>query len=136
MQNRSQMREKAMIVLYQIEVYKESKIKYDINNVIKEVVKTDNEFVKDLVYGVTTYENDIDKLANKYLNKWTIDRLGDTDKSILRIGIFELVYTKTPQIVCINEAVDLAKKYSDDKVQGMINACLDKIYHEEANDER
>ena len=45
------------------------------------------------------------------------------------MGIYELLYTNTPDIVCINEAIELAKSYSDDKVKNMINGVLDKIYH-------
>ena len=93
----------------------------------------DNEFVKDMVYGVVTNINQIDELANKYLNKWTIDRLGNTDQSILRMGIYELLYTDTPDIVAINEAVELAKSYSDDDVKNMINGVLDKLYHDKVD---
>ena len=70
------------------------------------------------------------KNANKYLNKWTIDRLGNTDQAILRMGIFEILYMDTPDIVAINEAVELAKNYSDDDVKNMINAVLDNVYKE------
>lgn len=118
-----------MTILYQIEVYTKNKMEYDTDSVIKENVEIENEFVKEVVYGVITYKNDIDALANTYLNNWTIDRLGNTDKAILRMGIYELIYTDTPDIVCINEATELAKYYSDDKVKNMINAVLDKIYH-------
>lgn len=126
---RSELRKKIMTILYQINVYKTNKIDYDIDTIIKEVLDIDNEFVKDTVYGVITYQNEINKLANKYLDGWTIDRLGNTDKAILQIGIYELIYTDTPDIVCINEAVELAKVYSDDSVRKMINGVLDKIYH-------
>lgn len=118
-----------MTILYQKNVYDKNKMKYDINDIIKEVLPIDNEFVKDIVYGVTTYQNEIDELANRYLTGWTIDRLGNTDQAILRMGIYELLYTDTPEIVSINEAVELAKAYSDDDVRKMINATLDKIYH-------
>ena len=47
------------------------------------------------------------------------------------MGIYELLYTNTPEVVAINEAVELSKKYSDDKVKNMINGVLDKVYHEE-----
>ena len=129
MENRSESRKKIMTILYQMSVYDKNKMKYEIEDVIKEVSEFDSEFIKEIVYGVVTYKNDIDKLANKYLNNWTIDRLGNTDIAILRMGIYELMYTDTPDIVCINEAVELAKAYSDDDVRKMINACLDKIYH-------
>lgn len=126
--NRSELRKQAMTILYQIEVYQKNKIKYDILEVMNEVCEVDSEFVKEIVFGVTTYLNEIDDIANKYLNNWTIDRLGSTDKAILRIGIFELLYTDTPDVVAINEAIELAKMYSDDDVRKMINGVLDKVY--------
>lgn len=127
--NRSELRKKIMTILYQVNIYKNNKINYNLDNVINEVIEIDNEFVKDVVYGVTTYQTEIDKLADKYLDGWTIDRLGNTDRAILEIGIYELIYTDTPDIVCINEAIELAKLYSDDDVRRMINGVLDKIYH-------
>ena len=127
--NRSELRKKIMTILYQINIYEKNKIKFDVDSVIKEVCEIDNEFVKDMVYGVITYKNDIDELANKYLNNWTRDRLGNTDQAILRMGIYELVYTDTPEVVAINEAIELAKLYSDDDVKNMINGVMDKIYH-------
>lgn len=133
--NRSELRKKIMTILYQISIYEQNKLKYDIEKIIKEVSEIENEFIKDTVYGVLTYKNEIDELANKYLKDWTIDRLGSTDQSILRIGIYELVYTDTPAIVAINEAVELAKLYSDDDVRKMINASLDKLYHEREDNE-
>lgn len=126
---RSELRVKIMTILYQINVYEKNKMKYDVESIIKEVCEIENEFVKEIVYGVITYKNDIDKIANESLNNWTIDRLGNTDAAILRMGIYELLYTDTPDVVCINEAVELAKSYSDDEVRKMINGVLDKIYH-------
>lgn len=128
--NRSELRKKIMTILYQINIYKANKMEYNVDDILKEVLEIDNEFVKETVYGVITYQKEINELANKYLEGWTIDRLGNTDKAILQIGIYELMYTKTPEIVCINEAVELAKSYSDDSVRKMINSVLDKIYHE------
>lgn len=127
--SRSELRQKIMTILYQMNVYDKNKMKYNVDEIIKEVSPIDNEFIKDVVYGVITYKNDIDALANKNLIGWTIDRLGNTDQAILRMGIYELLYTDTPDIVCINEAVELAKTFSDDDVKNMINGVLDKIYH-------
>lgn len=135
MENRTELREKCMTILYQIEVYSKNKIEFNTQDVIKKNIDIDNEFVKEIVYGVLTYKNDIDKLVNKYMTDWTIDRLGNTDIVIMRIGVFELMYTDTPSVVAINEAIELSKKYSDDSVRKMINGVLDKIYHEEKADE-
>jgi len=132
---RSQLREKIMTILYQINVYSTNKIEYQVDDIIKEVNPIDNEFVKDIVYGVITKKEELDVIANNYLNKWTIDRLGNTDQSIIRMAIYELLYTKTPGVVVINEAVELAKTYSDDDVKNMINGILDKIYKERIDNE-
>ena len=132
---RSELRKKAMTILYQMNVYDANKVSYQVEDIIKNILEIDNEFVKDIVYGVITYKKDIDDLANKNLSNWTIDRLGNTDQAILRMAIYELLYTKTPEIVVINEAVELAKSYSDDKVKNMINGVLDKIYHEKVDHE-
>ena len=127
---RSELRKIIMTVLYQISIYETNKIKYDVNEVIKESLEVENEFVNDVVFGVLKNKNDIDELANKHLKDWSIDRLGKTDQAILRIGIYEINYTDTPDVVCINEAVELAKEYSDEKVKNMINAVLDGIMHD------
>ena len=129
-ETRSELRRKCMTILYQMIVYDKEHMKYDVSDIINEVCPVENEFVKEIVYGVLTYKNEIDRIANEYLEGWTIDRLGNTDIAILRMGIFELLYTDTPSIVAINEAIELAKKYSDDSVRKMINGVLDKVYHE------
>ena len=137
--NRTITRENAMRVLYQIFLYKKNKIDYTTNGVIEEymdnipleehkIINTD--FLKELVEGVLNNINDIDYNISKYLENWTIDRLGLTDQAIIRISVYELLYTNTPNLVCINEAIELSKKYSDEKVSKMINGVLDKIYHE------
>ncbi|MCI5836012.1 MAG: transcription antitermination factor NusB [Firmicutes bacterium] len=128
--SRSELRKIIMTILYQKSIYEKNKINFTIDNLISSALEIDNEFVKDTVYGVITYQNEIDKLINKYLNNWTIDRLGYTDQAILRLATYELMYTDTPSVVAINEAILLSKQYSDDDVRKMINATLDKIYHD------
>ena len=128
---RSELREKAMVILYQIEILKNQKIDFNVEEIISENLEIDNDFVRELVYGVTTHQTEIDELANKYMKNWTIDRIDKTGAQILRIGIYEMLYEdETPDIVAINEAIELAKKYSDDNVRKMINAILDKIVNE------
>ncbi len=127
---RSELREKCMIILYQYDVMKSNKINIELDEIIKENMEIENEFVKDIVYGVVTHLEELDSLANSHIKDWTIDRLDKTGSSILRIALFELNYMDTPEVVVINEAIELAKKYSDDAVRKMINAVLDKIIRE------
>ena len=127
---RSELREKCMVILYQNEIINNEKNNTPIEDIIKENLEIKSDFVDTIVKGVLEHKAEIDEIANKYMNDWTIDRLDKTGASILRMGIYELKYTDTPEIVVINEAVELAKKYSDDSVRKMINAVLDKIIKE------
>ena len=133
--NRTEAREKIMIILYQIDLYVKDNIPYDLENVFHENLEMDNKFVRDVVNGVLEKRENIDKVITKYLDNWDLDRLGKTDRAILRLSTYEMLYYSTPKIVVINEAVELAKKYSDDKVVKLINAVLDKIRdNEEVNE--
>lgn len=136
MKNRSELREVAMKVLYQVYIFQDSNQEYDAAELIKEQLEVENEFVNELVFNIIDKQKEINKLANKYLVDWNINRLSKVDKAILSIGIYELMYTETPSVVAINEAVELSKKYSDEKVTKMMNAALDKIYHNEETNER
>lgn len=131
MKKRSELREIIMKVVYQVSILEDTNLEYDINELIKEQLEVENEFVNVSVEGIVEHKEDIYELANKYLNDWTMDRLNKVDQAILALGIYELVYTDTPSIVAINEAIELSKIYSDEAVTKMINGVLDKIYHEE-----
>jgi N utilization substance protein B len=133
---RTEAREKIMIILYQIDLYKKEHMEYNVEDVIKENLEIDNKYVHDIVNGVLENQEKIDKIINKYLEKWTLNRLGKTDASILRLATYEMLYYDTPALVVLNEAIELAKKYSDDKVVALVNAVLDKIRdNEEINGE-
>ena len=131
MKNRSELREVIIKVLYQIYIMESGNIEYSLNDLIKEQLEVENDFVNETVDGVIKNQNDISSLANKYLVDWDINRLSKVDKAIISLGVYELKYTETPSVVAINEAIELSKKYSDEKVTKMINATLDKIYHNE-----
>ena len=131
MKNRSELREVIMKVIYQISIYEETSIDYDIGDLIKEQLEVKNDFVNETIDGIISNKSKLVELANKYLKDWTIDRLNKVDQAILLLGIYELMYTDTPSVVSINEAIELSKKYSEESVTKMINGVLDKIYHEE-----
>ena len=128
--NRNESRVIIMTILYQIFMYQRDNINYDIDEVINDNLKIDNLFVKDMVNGVLEDKEKLYEIANRNLKDWNMSRLGLTDQAILCLGLYELLYTDTPDIVAINEAVELAKSYSDDKVKNMINKVLDNVYHE------
>ena len=120
-----------MKIIYQVNMFEESKLDYNLNDLIKEQLEVENDFVNETIDGIIKNKEKIDSLANKYLKDWTMERLNKVDQAIISLGIYELMYTDTPSIVAINEAIELSKKYSDDAVTKMNNEILDKIFHEE-----
>ena len=125
---RSELRDIIAHVLYEGYILDNANVKYDMKELIKEELEVENDFVNEMVYGVHEKQEEINKIANEYLIDWEIDRLSKVDKAVLSLGIYELLYTKTPPVVAINEAIELAHKYSDEKVVKMINGTLDRIY--------
>ena len=120
----------AMTIIYQMDLCKRKKINYTKEELLTEYNEVMNDFALSIIDGVVEHEEELIDIANKYLNNWNISRLGLTDAAIIKIAIYELLYTDTPKKVCIDEAIELAKDYSDEKVVGMINGVLDKVYHQ------
>ena len=132
---RHELRYKAMTILYQAFLYDSNNIEYNISDIISEQLEEESKFVNNLVKGVIEHIIEIDELANRYLEDWDILRLGFTDQAIIRMGIYEILWTDTPDVTCIDEAVELAHEYSDEKVFKMINGVLDKVYRSKENNE-
>lgn len=130
MKNRSELREVIMKVLYQVFLFQESTLEYNLDDLIHEQLEVENTFVDECVHGVLDNQENLRKMANDSLQGWSLDRLNKVDQAILLLGIYELIHTDTPSVVCINEAIELSKKYSDEAVTKMINGVLDTIYHE------
>ena len=128
MKTRSELRDVIVHVLYESYILDIAKITYNINDLIKEELETKNDFVNETISGVLSNQKKLEEIANTYLLDWDINRLSKVDKAILSLGIYELLYTNTPPVVAINEAIELSHKYSDEKVVKMINGTLDRIY--------
>ena len=89
-----------------------------------------NPFVQELVLGVKHNLAKIDEVISKNLKKWSIDRLSYVDRAIVRLAVYELLETKTPASVIIDEAIEITKEYSnlDDEAQSKFtNRLLDDI---------
>lgn len=85
-------------------------------------------FVKDLVLGTLEYADEADKTFSPLLEGWTIERLPTIDRLLLEMGTFELrCRPQTPRAVVINEAVELAKKFSTDDSKRFVNGVLSAV---------
>ena len=128
--NRSQARELAFKLLYQIEIQKEIS-KEDItmffeNNQIDS--KEAQEYIEDVINGISMEAKDITQEIEKNLKQdWEIDRISKINLALLKLAIYEIKYKKLPFKVVINEVVELAKKYGEETSKFFINGILASI---------
>lgn len=127
---KSEARVVIMTILYQVFMYQKNNIDYNLDEVFTNNLEIDNLYVKETVRGILDKKDELYSVADSKLKSWNMTRLGLTDQAILCLGLYELLYTNTPDVVAINESIELAKKYSDDKVKNMINGVLDNVYKE------
>ena len=128
--NRSQSREQAFKLLYQIEIQKEISNE-DIalffeNNQIKS--KEAMDYIEDVVKGTQKENKTIVKEIEKNLKQdWTIDRISKINLALLKLAIYEIKYKNLPYKVVINEVVELAKKYGEETSKVFINGVLASV---------
>ena len=131
--NRSAIRELTFKLLYSNEIQKDmDEEQIDIflneNNIESEEQKNS---IKETFNGIKKYEKEIRELISENLKEnWTFDRISKIDVAILKLAIYELIYSKIPYKVVINEAVEIAKKYGDDSAKSFINGVLASIVKE------
>ena len=89
-------------------------------------------YAERLVQGVAEHGAEIDELISRYAEDWTLARMPPVDRSLLRLGVLELLHLDTPPAVTINEAVDLAKQYSTADSGRFVNGILGRIAREVA----
>jgi N utilization substance protein B len=122
-------RDSAMKLLYQLEIQKEFRVE-SVDSLLEESLneRLDKHYIETAVKGVIRNVYNIDNIIMKNLVRWKIDRISKVDLSILRLAIFEILHmNEIPASVSINEAVELAKKYSSKESASFINGLLGKV---------
>ena len=131
MSARSKARKHSLDILYEADIRKSDAIAIiDSRLAISEDAELPpvREYTKVLVGGVSEHKRKIDELIATYIQGWDIDRLAVVDRNILRIAIFEILYTSDiPEAVAIDEALTLAKDLSTEESAGYIHGVLAKI---------
>ncbi|MDC0336435.1 transcription antitermination factor NusB [Pseudodesulfovibrio sp.] len=89
--------------------------------------ETARDFAHDLVMGVDANRTDIDATIQKHSQHWKIERIAMVEVSILRLSLYEMLYTDIPVRAAINEAIELSKEFGDDKSRGFVNGILDGV---------
>ncbi len=91
----------------------------------------DQGFVDSLVTGIVKHVGDLDKYIIKYATEWPLDQITVVDRNVLRLGIYELLYTDVPPRVVINESIEVAKSFGGDSSGKFVNGVLGALYADE-----
>lgn len=129
--NRKLSREKTMELLFGMTLSKDSieeAVEGFIDNYEGDIKEIDLTYVKQALIGIENNKEAIDKIIEENLHNWKLERISKVNLSILRLSTYEVLYdTEIPRSVAINEALEIARRYSDEKSVGFINGVLDKI---------
>jgi transcription antitermination protein NusB len=82
------------------------------------------EFAEYIIRNTILHEEEIDRLIDKYSKNWSIERLAITDKSLLRMGIFEILFTETPAAIIMDEIIEITKRFCSESSSKFINGVL------------
>ena len=132
--NRKKSREKAMELLFSLTLSKDSveeAMEVFVDNYEENIKELDLDYIKALLEGVEANKNEIDSIIERNLQNWKLDRISKINLTILRVGVYEIVFDENiPKKVALNEAIELGKIYSDEKSVSFINGVLDKVLKE------
>ncbi len=132
--NRSKAREESFKLLYSLQISKDVNLDEQIKIFLQEEEIEDEDaisYIENIIKGVNENEKDIEEKVEKNIKEdWTLSRISKIDLTLLKLGIYEIIYTKLPYKVVINEVVELAKTYGDDSSKSFINGVLASIVKE------
>jgi len=125
---RHQVRETIVGILYASDIGNDGIEKF-VDDIFEEkkIRNRQLEFAKELYDGVKTELESIDEVVNSYLKEWSLSEIGNIERAILRLGAYEILYSKIDNAVAINEAIELSKKLCSDTSPRFINGVLDSI---------
>ena len=125
--NRTIAREISLQALFQQDLT-DSK-KEDLDDLLAEAAEGERGYARALVTGVLENKQELDSRISEVTANWKLERIAAVDRAILRLGLYELLeMAEVPPKVVINEAVELAKKFSTEKSGAFVNGVLDRIY--------
>lgn len=133
--NRSAMRENAFKLIYSLEIQVNADIQeqidlyFEANEIVDEETQ---KYISNAINGINNHKDEIVQyIENNLKEDWKLSRISKIDLSILKLAIYEIKYTDVPYKVAINEAVELAKRYGEDKSKNFVNGVLASVVKEE-----
>ena len=136
MPRRSRAREVVLQILYQDDLNPDAQ-QQTADSFLVSRLHADEEltaFARSLLSGVRRNRGELDQLLTKTAENWSLERMAVTDRNVLRLGTFEILYTETPDRVAINEAVELAKRFGTDQSAQFVNGILDRFLQDRGSE--
>ena len=128
---RTEAREEAFKLLYSLQIMTEKNIEEQVKIFLDENEINDQEaikYIRNIIEGTNKENDKIEALISENIkDDWDIKRISKIDLALLKLGIFEIVYSKLPYKVVINEVVELSKKYGDDNSKSFVNGVLASV---------
>jgi N utilization substance protein B len=132
MTGRSRAREVVLQILYQDDLNPDADPKA-IEDFMRQRLKTNAqliEFARSLLSGVRRNRQELDAMLARCAANWSLERMAVTDRNVIRLGAYEMLYTTTPAPVVIDEAVELAKRFGAKQSAQFVNGVLDRFLHD------
>lgn len=128
--SRREARKEIVGLLFETEFKKEEGAQEILALAVEDRELPDDEYIKKAYLGICEKLSDIDALINKHAHGWKTQRMTRVSLSVLRLCVYEMLYEEIPYAVSINEAVELAKLFDDDKAKSFINGILNSVKNE------
>jgi len=135
MPRRSRAREVALQILFEDDVNPRATVAETKNFLAARLKSPDLEkFCFSLIMGIRRNQEELDAILAKTAENWSLSRMASTDRNVLRLGAYEVLYTETPSHAAINEAVELAKRFGNANSAPFVNGILDRLLHHHSGD--
>ena len=130
MLNRKQSREAVFGLVYELDFNREYEVDEIYHNALELREIEENEYIKETFFGIYANIAEIDSLIEEKSRGWKMDRISKVSRAAMRLCAYEIKYTEIPFNIAINEALEIVKKYDDEKARGFVNGILNSITEE------
>lgn len=125
--SRKEARRILFALLFETEFKPEESPESIYNSALEDRSLPEDEYIKSVFFGICEKSAELDAIISKYAKGWRADRLSKVSRSIIRLSVYEILYADIPANVSVSEAVDIAKKFGEDKARAFVNGVLASI---------
>ncbi len=125
--SRKEARRTLFALLFETEFKTEESPEMIYNSALEDRHIPEDEYIKSVFFGICEKSAELDTIISKYAKGWRADRLSKVSRSVIRLSVYEILFADIPANVSVSEAVDIAKKYGEDKARAFVNGVLASI---------